>query len=258
MIKLAALLEKNQVITGLIIGLVGIVVGVVGAYFGFLQASYAQQQLQRAPILRTTTNIGLSATDEQAITQASDQLVDEFYSQLYNYKLSNPQMSYHEAASAILPLSATVDSQPMLLSIGISNSGNSTATKVRISVNSDRNISTISVMAQEPYVVISGGIGKSNLTIEVDRIIASDTVNIAISFENAVAQNELDKLILEEVSADHPNMPLSTHGPLVDSYPGPAYAHFPRIRFVPAQQPFATVYVASNEGGSTQEVTINQ
>lgn len=232
------------------------ILGLLGLVFAFLQVALQKQQFDyekaQRPRLEYSQRLTFSESDFEIMSHTAQQLGEEFYELLYQYKGTNTDADYSSAVEAILPITSTISAKPVSVMIIINNKGAGTATKIRMVLEMDRPISSVNVESFEPYEIIKGGVGNSFVSVEIDRIVAEQSVKISIDSEKAKDTSQVDQLVLEENAQKNgvvSKIEYDEQGRLTtitELYSDSGL--FPQIRYIPAEQPKVSVIVTSEEG----------
>ena len=147
------------------------------------QQQFATEQAQR-PGLKYYYQVEPSGPDINEIDTLTSELEEEFYNKVYLQKQDHPEKNYHEIVYEVLPLIRSIKSNQYIIQIDAENSGNATATTVRMKIEITYPISSINIEANEPSQIIEGGDGKNFVTIEINRLIPNDFAKVMITLEN--------------------------------------------------------------------------
>ncbi len=172
--------------------------GILGATVTFqqLQLQQLQLDLQRQE-LEFSVDRNFVSSSRDVIAKAEQQLVDDFFAQVFKYTQMHANTGYYQAINALVPMTATLPAQPFSARVVIHNKGNATSTKVRAAFELDRPISSYLIDSLEPSSIVKGGVGDRQLTIELDRIVAGRTVTLTIVSENPFNQSQSDRIIID-------------------------------------------------------------
>jgi hypothetical protein len=231
-----------------LIGILGLVIAILGIVVAFqqlqLQRLQFEYKISQKPQLEYTRDILMIEPDSFSASKAqSAQLVENFFRGIYTYRQTHPNASYSEAIHAVLPMTITVPGASIGILATIHNNGKATATKVRATLTTNRLISSFKVESVEPYQVLHGGTGKSELAIEVNRIVAGSTITITMD-SRATEIGSQDKLVL-----DIPRYRRNALG-VIELLPEDA--PLPSLQYLSAAEPIIDVVVTSNEGPATR------
>jgi hypothetical protein len=234
--------------------------GLFGVVYGKLQYDLAKQQFElaqlREPHFEYSSRLVLSPTDQKVASDASKQLLESFFEQVYQYTRSKSGVTYLEGVDAVLPLTTTLPARSLAAITTIRNNGLTTVTKVRAFVTTDRPITSFDVLSLEPYARLKGGIGEKELTIELDRIVAGNAVTITIVSQIAESGRQSDRVVLQSCDPKKGNSDLKSLLLGKDVYcPSdspftvvPSTNFLPVLRYIPAFPPTISVKVTSEQG----------
>lgn len=224
--------------------------------FAKQQLDLANKQLEveqlREPHLAYSSQLVLSPTDQQVAFDATKQLIESFFAQVYQYTRNRPDATYLEAIDSLLPLTATLPARSLVAVTIISNNGQTTVTKVRAFLTTDRPITSFDVRSLEPYTRLKGGVGENELTIELDRIVAGNAVTITLASQIAESNKQLDQIVLQSTYRllDKPKLGLFTDYFYPKDSPfafAPSTYFLPVARYIPGQLPTVNVVVTSEQ-----------
>lgn len=175
-----------------------IVIGLIGLYLAWREVDIAKRQLLYEQMQQTTLEYsyqwGFSQTDQKAILETADRLMKDYSEQVYKQEQANPNLTYPQILSIILPMTATVHVQPVSILILINNTGTTTARQVRAFFRMDHPITDYEAKSLEPFKIIDGGIGEHEVAIEIDRIAAGHTVGIKVVPEDTAFKPQLQEI----------------------------------------------------------------
>jgi YD repeat-containing protein len=177
--------------------LVGVVLTLL--QYNLEQKQFTFEQLQR-PELEYSYHVLYSDLDRQVMAQNANQLVENYYEQLCQLAQTETQASYQQLTQSILPITVTIPSRAVEVTIDIHNGGMSTATEVRAVIELNRPISAIEVDSSELYEIVRGEIGEDSVTVEIDRIVANSSASIAIKSHVVSSIGQQAQLVLTEES----------------------------------------------------------
>jgi hypothetical protein len=243
--------------------------GLVGIILALLQLNLQQRQfayeLSQKPLLEYSYQLAFSESDEKVISESVNQLAEEYYDRLYREAQASPDSNYLIIAESILPISLTVPVQPLSLEVVIHNKGIASATKVRVILEMDRPITFLDVQSLEPYDVVEGELGETAMIVEVDRMVANDTVIMTFGSERVESDSQSAKIVLVKDSSpwlsSYQQLSFWTQsGEAGQGWPSFSMplnllsikTPFPRIEYVSAQSPEISIVVTANEGTATR------
>ncbi len=228
--------------------------------------TFQQWQLQQLQIdlqqqrLEFSVDRNLASWRIKSIAEIERQLVEDFFSELFRYSQTHPDLSYYQAVQALVPMTATLPAQPFEARVVVRNNGRSTATKVRTTFDLDRPISNYAIDSLEPSMV-RGKVGDQQLMIEIDRIVAGSMVTMTITSEGPASQIQTDRIVLNlslnyaksksivQVSFFPSDLSKGKSASGIELLPAD---ELPILLYFPSQTPTLNVTVTSNEGPGTK------
>lgn len=139
--------------------------------------------------------------DPQVKSQYREQLIEEFFLRVYEYKLPRSDTKYLDAAKAVTPPSSFIaTTEPISIVVYISNIGGDLATGAEFHIEIDR---TITNMSKRPTNVgYSNWPGQRDFAATISNTRASETIIIVIASDYAASESQKDKIVLENREDD--------------------------------------------------------
>jgi hypothetical protein len=249
------------------LAIIGVVVDSFSLRVGIkqLQAELSQQQYERSllPELQYFYQLTISRSDVSELEEAAVHHVEEFYAQLYEYTQANPGITYREAIKAVAPFTATVPARPVEIIATIQNVSTNraaTATDVRLFLAMDRRITELSVHSREPFTILEGGTGETSMILEVDRIVAGETITVEITSETTESTAQQDHIVIHQglgsssgrsSSSSSSRSSRSTSRSTLWVFDLEQAVGLPDISYLPGKNPQIAIDVTANEGEAT-------
>lgn len=280
--KITSFVKQNwkSLLEGL--GLIAILLSLLQLNLQQKQFALEQQQFTAEQSLKPNLvydyHVSLSDTDNKLIEDYATRIVEDFFDKIYSEKSNNPEDEYADILDRILPLTISVPSKNLILTILVQNQGLTTANSVHVRFDIARPITKIEVDALEPNKLIDGGIGNNKATINIARIIPNGRVLITVTSDRLPNEKQ-DKLSIDfsqrgrytitfQITSGVPpytlqiqpqpttNASNKTPAILHDSSFFSSINYLPTINYVSSSNVEPQIYVSSDEGGATQTILI--
>lgn len=223
---------------GVIIALMGLFLVAIQTRASVDQANLVATQIANElvrPILQG--NASYTQGFREGLEEIESEMVNHLFTEVIELSANSPEMSYSQLVETTAPITRSIPPAPVIVSVSVTNQGDSTATNVSISINWKGEITSIDVNALSHWEVSDGGQGHNNAVILIERIAQEEIVEVSVEY--APTKDTTDIL---ELSIEHPDALFPFFG---GKSPIPTFAVIPG-EFTPSYDEIAIKMASDN------------